>query len=253
MGSWLQLFANSEVQVDNWLGKFGAIASHALIHNGFGVSSFLFVVLLFLVGLYAGFKIRLVSILSSMKLILFGLVWISVSLAYLFSLNHLYLGGKFGHYINNWLEASFGGIGAGMVIVFSLFTFAILRYNIPFYRIRNWVNGLMAVEDVKEDTAEKAAEEDWSQAEELVANASISEQAVEEVFEAETEEKAPVAEESGSQELEIDDTPIAEEAPAEDSMEIEINAPEEEAAEIKEDAENEEEGDENLELAINAV
>ena len=254
MGSWFDLFANSDIQVDNWLGKFGAIASHALIHNGFGVSAFLFVVLLFLLGLYAGFKIKLVPLLSSMKLMLFSLVWISVSLAYLFSLNHLYLGGKFGHYINNWLEASFGGIGAGMVLMFSLFAFAILRYNIPFERIRIWINGLMSIEDIKPEVEEKKPEEDWSQAEELVANASNMDSVL--------EEEAEVEETPSTEELEVEEIAEPKEEP---SMEMEVNEPEKEPAvaaeeemeieipEAEPEAVVEEESEEDLELAINAV
>ena len=38
------------IQVENWLGKLGAFASHQFIFNGFGVASFLFVFLSFILG-----------------------------------------------------------------------------------------------------------------------------------------------------------------------------------------------------------
>ena len=164
------------------------------------------------------------------------------------------MGGKFGHYINNWLEASFGGIGAGMVLMFSLFAFAILRYNIPFERIRIWINGLMSIEDIKPEVEEKKPEEDWSQAEELVANASNMDSVL--------EEEAEVEETPSTEELEVEEIAEPKEEP---SMEMEVNEPEEEPAvaaeeemeieipEAEPEAVVEEESEEDLELAINAV
>ena len=42
-GSWKELLFNPELEVANWLGKFGAMTSHLFINDWFGVSSFLFI------------------------------------------------------------------------------------------------------------------------------------------------------------------------------------------------------------------
>lgn len=47
-GSWLALFLNQEIKVDNWLGKFGAVVSHFFIYGWFGISSFAFALVGFL-------------------------------------------------------------------------------------------------------------------------------------------------------------------------------------------------------------
>ena len=49
-GSWFDLLRYSDKHVENWLGKFGAIASHQFMHTWFGIASYCFVLLLFLPG-----------------------------------------------------------------------------------------------------------------------------------------------------------------------------------------------------------
>ena len=49
-GSWFDLLRYSDKHVDNWLGKFGAISSHQFMHTWFGISSYCFVLLIFLPG-----------------------------------------------------------------------------------------------------------------------------------------------------------------------------------------------------------
>ena len=43
-------WTDPRIQVENWLGKLGAYASHQFIFNGFGVTSFLFVFLSFILA-----------------------------------------------------------------------------------------------------------------------------------------------------------------------------------------------------------
>jgi S-DNA-T family DNA segregation ATPase FtsK/SpoIIIE len=243
--SWIELFANSEVVVDNWLGKFGAIASNALIHDGFGVPAFFFVVALLLIGLRAGFGIRLLPLWSSLKFMLFSMVWLSVSLAYLFSFRLLFLGGKFGHSINQWLEASFGGIGTGLVLVFSLFTFIILRFNIPFERVRNWVNGMMSVDTRVLDEHENQNEKE---VEPVVAEAAPSPDPEPEVV---AEEPAQETAEEPEEELSIE--PAVEEPVAEDPSSSSGPQEEDPATELSTEVpevEAKEESDEDLTLDI---
>jgi DNA segregation ATPase FtsK/SpoIIIE, S-DNA-T family len=45
--TWLDILFDPEIEIDNWLGTFGALISHQLINNGFGISSFVFVLHLF--------------------------------------------------------------------------------------------------------------------------------------------------------------------------------------------------------------
>ena len=43
---------NRNVMVENWLGKIGAWLSNIFLHKGFGIASFLFVKIFFLIGAY---------------------------------------------------------------------------------------------------------------------------------------------------------------------------------------------------------
>ena len=44
--------ANRNAKADNWLGKFGAYLANFFLYKGFGVASFIFVRILFLMGAY---------------------------------------------------------------------------------------------------------------------------------------------------------------------------------------------------------
>ena len=122
---------NPDVQVENWLGKLGAYISHQFIFNGFGVSSFLFVYLTFLVGFKILFKVTLLPIGKSFKYAIFSVLWISIALNYLLPSIPI-LGGAFGHQTNIWLNSIIGGIGTLLFLGLSLLIFLVLNFNISF-------------------------------------------------------------------------------------------------------------------------
>ena len=63
-GSWMALLGDNSIKVDNWLGKFGAIISHQFLVNWFGISSFIFVGISFLLGFKIVFNIALLPFTS---------------------------------------------------------------------------------------------------------------------------------------------------------------------------------------------
>ena len=95
---------NPEIQAENWLGKLGAYAAHQFIFNAFGVASFLFCFLFFIVGFKALFKIKLVPFNKAFAYSLFTIVWLSVVLAYIFK-SYPILGGTFGFQSTVWLTS----------------------------------------------------------------------------------------------------------------------------------------------------
>ena len=122
---------NPDIQVENWLGKLGAYVSHQFIFNGFGVSSFLFVYLTFLVGFKILFKITLLPIGKSFKYSLFSILWISITLSYILPSSPI-LGGALGYQTNIWLNSTIGGIGILLFLGLSLLIFLVLNFNISF-------------------------------------------------------------------------------------------------------------------------
>ncbi len=128
--SWWNLWQNAEIRTENWLGTFGALLSHQLINNGFGVSSFAFVLISFLVGFRILFKVELLPFWKTVGHSTFFLVWISVFLGALFTQDFLFLGGAFGYNTNVWLSGLFGRVGAFTLVFFSLLVYAIVFLNL---------------------------------------------------------------------------------------------------------------------------
>src|SRR5690606_30859722 len=85
-GGWSTLFKSSEelrtlglenAVVDNWLGKFGALLSHQFIYKGFGIASFIYVAVLFIIGYRLLFKELIYPLNKAFAYALFFLFFIS--------------------------------------------------------------------------------------------------------------------------------------------------------------------------------
>jgi len=122
---------NPEIQVENWLGKIGAYISHQFIYNGFGVSSFLFVFLTFILGFRILFKVTLLPLGKSFRYATFSILWISILFGFLFQSNPI-LGGTFGFQSNLWLNSIMGGIGITLLLALSMLLFLVFNFNISF-------------------------------------------------------------------------------------------------------------------------
>lgn len=143
-GGWNTLFKSREElellgiehrAVQNWMGKFGALLAHQFIYKWFGIASFLFIGMLFVIGYRLLFKVRLISIWKTLAYSLFGLIFISISLGFIHGFIHDYphfLEGEFGFWTNRLLAAQIGVAGVGGVLTFSLLTALILIYNLDF-------------------------------------------------------------------------------------------------------------------------
>ncbi|HUH34165.1 MAG TPA: DNA translocase FtsK, partial [Daejeonella sp.] len=121
--------------VENWLGKFGALLSHQFIYEWFGVASFLFIGVFFIVGYRMLFKIKVVSISKTLGYSLFLLLFISLTAAFLHSFVSDYphfLEGEFGFWANRLLNAQIGNAGIAGLLVFAGLSALIIAYNIDF-------------------------------------------------------------------------------------------------------------------------
>ena len=97
-----ELFFNADLKVENWLGKLGAEISHWFLHNGFGVSSYVFVLLSFLVGFKILFRSSLIPFRPALKYSLFVLIWLSIFFGFFFREDFIFLGGGVGYHINTF-------------------------------------------------------------------------------------------------------------------------------------------------------
>lgn len=229
-----EFFFNSEVLVENWLGKLGAALSHKFIYDWFGIASFLFVGLFFLIGFKVLFKVSLLPLGRSFRVSFFFLLWSALFFAYFFSENLYYLGGTIGYELNNFLSAVLGGVGSGIFIFFMLVIFLIISMNIGEY-FKVFAKKVDQAEESDEQTSSDEADIDQSteddpkieEKEEEEDSFSIEvAQAEEEV----KEEDPSTVEKDDNKDIELDKVDSSPKSEAEESedLDFEIEAPSEE-------------------------
>ena len=159
-GSWSNLLLDPEVQVSNWLGKFGAIASQLFINETFGLASFLIVIIFFLLGVKIWLNISLLPLARTIKNALFITIWISATLAYAVDTDYLFAGGATGFHVNEWLQSVLGSAGTALLLFFSLIIYFIVSFN--FSIKATWAKAkkllLMILPNPKEETHEEGDE-----------------------------------------------------------------------------------------------
>ena len=124
------VFNGEESEIRNWLGKFGAYTAHRFLKIWYGVASYLFVLIAFVIGFKSLFKYELLPITKTLKVSFISLIWICVFLGFVFEKSDLdFMGGLYGQVINNWLIGVFGQIGTGFFIFFFGMTSVVLLFN----------------------------------------------------------------------------------------------------------------------------
>jgi S-DNA-T family DNA segregation ATPase FtsK/SpoIIIE len=121
--------------VQNWMGKMGALLAHQFIYKWFGIASYLFMVVLFVLGYRLLFKVQIISIWKVLGYSLFFLVFLSVALGFIQSFSNPmphFLEGEFGFWTNRLLVAQIGVPGVAGALVFALLTALIIIYNLDF-------------------------------------------------------------------------------------------------------------------------
>lgn len=143
-GGWSNLFKTIEELesqgfedpvVENWLGKFGALLAHQFIFSWFGIASFLFIAVFFILGYRLLFKVKLIALDKAFGYSFFLLVYISLLLGFIHSMiadyPH-YLEGEFGYWTNRLLQAQVGIAGVAGIVIFAGLTGLIIAFNIDF-------------------------------------------------------------------------------------------------------------------------
>lgn len=132
------IFGQSNVEVQNWLGKFGAWMSHMLIYNLFGITSIGLCFLMFLFGFKILFKRSLVAGGKAFSITMAFMLWGSLFLSFFSEAIHM-LGGTFGFYANNWLLQTLGSIGTISLDLLLLYIIITLIFNPDYKAIFNYL------------------------------------------------------------------------------------------------------------------
>ncbi len=135
---------DSDIQVDNSSGKIGASIAHFLIYKGFGISSFSLVFVLVMLSLFL-IKINLLPVGRSLKYIISGTLWLSITVSFFFGENNLILGGTHGYYLSKWLVATIGTLGTAFLLFISLAAFVLFTFQESY----NWFKEKVKIDNIK--------------------------------------------------------------------------------------------------------
>ncbi|MFZ4706664.1 MAG: DNA translocase FtsK [Bacteroidales bacterium] len=128
-----RLLFDNTLEVHNWAGRLGAALSEKTIKEGFGASSYLAIIILFVWGIRLLLKHSIIHSGRVFSHSIIIMIWLSVALGFFLKGTSLsILGGTVGFQGSLWLEGMLGKIGAGFILLFILITYLILVYNFSF-------------------------------------------------------------------------------------------------------------------------
>ncbi|MDR1679097.1 MAG: DNA translocase FtsK [Prevotellaceae bacterium] len=139
--SYFKLEPADKRAIQNWAGPLGAYWSAFFINKGFGIASFAWLYLSFIVALRF-MKVRLVAMWKAITVSLLALIWISTAVSFFFSslytdhdsAFYIVWGGVHGETASRLLVDNIKSFGTFIILMSSLLVFCIFAYNgtIPF-------------------------------------------------------------------------------------------------------------------------
>ena len=120
---------NPDLEIKNWLSRFGAFLGDLFVYNGFGISSLIFAFLVTLTGAYYFFDYKKKRLIKFWFWGLLVMIWISVFLGFFQFKNKLFAG-TIGFEINGVLQDYLGLIGTILMMAFLLIAYLVIRLKI---------------------------------------------------------------------------------------------------------------------------
>lgn len=135
--SLFDLTGEDKKAISNWAGPMGAYVSDFFVNDCFGIASFAFLFLSFVVSLWF-MKVKLVQLWKAFTVSVLGLVWFSVTISFFFynfyKDTRINWGGEHGRAVSEWAKLNVGWFGTFLILFSSLLIFCIFAYSetIPF-------------------------------------------------------------------------------------------------------------------------
>ena len=117
------------IEVENILGKIGASISHFFIYNLFGISSFIFPVILFISSYYLLFNKKILELIKRINWLLILTIWMTLLTGYLSNYFPIQTG-IVGFEINSFLKTYIGITGIVLIICFIFILSIAILWNI---------------------------------------------------------------------------------------------------------------------------
>ena len=133
----IRIFATDDVKVNNLLGVLGAYVAHALFNKGFGLASYLLCSFFFVLGANLLFGKKIFSLVRNLRYMIVGLVVLSMAFAFVSRASAFSWGGGVGELLNAWFVKWIGNIGTGALLLLSVFSYVIWRFN-PTFKVPDW-------------------------------------------------------------------------------------------------------------------
>ncbi|MCB0515149.1 MAG: DNA translocase FtsK 4TM domain-containing protein [Chitinophagales bacterium] len=130
---------NSDIHVENALGRLGCLLSHFFFYKLVGISSFLIIFGLSVTGINFLQNKSIFNLPRIYQRILVAMLLLSVSLAFIFSSSGFPWGGGIGVAINGWLISFIGYFGTGLLLLFTVLALLIFYFNVDIYQSANRV------------------------------------------------------------------------------------------------------------------
>ena len=128
------LWPSAGVKTTNLLGNIGAYISHQFFYNGFGLASYLFCTLFFVMGANALFGKKIFSIGRNVRYLIVGVLFFSVAFAFFAGSSQFTWGGAVGTMISDWLVSLIGKIGTAALLLVGGLAYFIWRFN-PVFKV----------------------------------------------------------------------------------------------------------------------
>ncbi len=138
---WWAVLRDGNHNTENWLGPLGAIVGHIFIHQWFGISSFLIILIIFTLGFKVLFKKSVLPIGRTMAVSVAAMLIFSPFFAYVFRASELqFIGGGFGYDLDHALIGKVGNVGTGILLVFAVIGFIVIVFNPSFGWLESLIN-----------------------------------------------------------------------------------------------------------------
>lgn len=128
------LWPSAGIKTTNLLGNIGAYIAHQFFYNAFGLASFLFCTLFFVMGVNALFGKKIFSVWRNVRYLIVGVVFFSVTFAFFAGKSQFPWGGAMGTMISDWLVSLIGTIGTAAVLLVGGLAYFIWRFN-PVFKV----------------------------------------------------------------------------------------------------------------------
>lgn len=131
-----QFLFDSNLMVDNWGAKLGALFAKKFIHDWFGISSFMFILLSVVVG-FRFLKVRLLPFRETFRIALLTIAVVPIVFGYIFSeIWDANFGGLYGYVFSRWIVSIVGSVGGGLIVfvILSAYVFYTFKNSLEYLK-----------------------------------------------------------------------------------------------------------------------